>query len=300
MNAQDYSPRNWIPISITFLFVLTTFLGLSPRYANSADETLNLTYPIVDTSQVDCYNNTTTINAPVVGDAFYGQDAQHTGHQADYTVSDDGLTVYDGVTGLVWTQSPDLNADGVINIDDKLTFDQAQVYPDVLNDANFGGFNDWRIPTIKELYSLMDFTGQTRMSAAASVPYINTDYFAFGYGDESAGERFIDAQFCTSSVYVSTVMNGQAGMFGVNFADGRIKCYPIGTNHGYQKTFYALFVRGNTSYGINDFIDNGDGTVTDNGTGLMWTQDDTGQGLNWQDALAQVRHRRVPTQGVVR
>ena len=49
---------------------------------------------------------------------------------------------------------------------------------------------------------------------------------------------------------------------------------------------FVRAVRGDTSYGINDFVDNGDGTVTDNATGLMWSQDDNGEAINWEDALA--------------
>ncbi|MBT3260473.1 MAG: DUF1566 domain-containing protein, partial [Deltaproteobacteria bacterium] len=112
-------------------------------------------------------------------------------------------------------------------------------------------------------------------------------YFDFAYGDTAAGERIIDAQYATSTKYVSTT-NGQETMFGVNFADGRIKGYPTGTMPGQSqdKGFFVLYVRGNSSYGINDFMDNGDGTITDNATGLMWQQDDSGTGLNWGDSLA--------------
>jgi hypothetical protein len=35
-------------------------------------------------------------------------------------------------------------------------------------------------------------------------------------------------------------------------------------------------MRGNTEYGVNEFVDNSDGTITDNATGLMWAQDDSG------------------------
>ena len=45
-------------------------------------------------------------------------------------------------------------------------------------------------------------------------------------------------------------------------------------------------VRGNPDYGKNDFADNGDGTITDKATGLMWAQADSGKGLDWQEALA--------------
>ena len=37
---------------------------------------------------------------------------------------------------------------------------------------------------------------------------------------------------------------------------------------------------------MNQFTDNGNGTVTDHASGLMWQQADSGAGLNWQDALA--------------
>ena len=52
---------------------------------------------------------------------------------------------------------------------------------------------------------------------------------------------------------------------------------------------YVPFVRGNTNYGINDFVNNGDGTITDEATGLMWAQNDSGSGMDWQDALAWVQ-----------
>jgi hypothetical protein len=39
---------------------------------------------------------------------------------------------------------------------------------------------------------------------------------------------------------------------------------------------------------VNDFIDNGAGTITDQETGLMWTQDDSETGLNWEEALSWV------------
>ena len=45
-------------------------------------------------------------------------------------------------------------------------------------------------------------------------------------------------------------------------------------------------VRGNTSYGQNAYVDNGNGTITDNATGLMWLQADSGSAMSWQDALA--------------
>ena len=251
------------------------------------------TYVVVDTGQTAFYNNSAEIAAPAQGDAFYGQDAQYDGNLPSYTLSTDGLTVDDNVTGLTWTQSPDLDGDGDIDANDKLTFTQFQTYVDTLNAQNYGGYSDWRAPTIKDLYSLIDFSGldpsgYNGTNTSGLTPFIDTDYFDFGYGDTAAGERIIDAQFWSSTEYVSTTMFGDHTVFGVNFADGRIKGYGT-TLFGRDKTEYAYFVRGNTEYGVNDFTDNGDGTITDAATGLMWAQDDSGVGMDWEDALAWVQ-----------
>ncbi|MCB0298327.1 MAG: DUF1566 domain-containing protein, partial [Calditrichaeota bacterium] len=86
-------------------------------------------------------------------------------------------------------------------------------------------------------------------------------------------------------------MSGDFTVFGVNFADGRIKGYGTTMPGGTEKTFEIRLVRSNSSYGINHFIDNGDGTVTDQATGLMWGKDDCGTGLNWPEALAWVQQK---------
>ena len=116
----------------------------------------------------------------------------------------------------------------------------------------------------------------------------------------------IDAQDWSATEYVSTTMQGDETVFGVNFIDGRIKGYPVvdkATNT--PNTKYVRYVRGNTGYGINQFVDNGDGTITDNATGLMWTQEDSGSWsdcpqdgavpgeMNWEDALACVQVRNA-------
>ena len=79
-------------------------------------------------------------------------------------------------------------------------------------------------------------------------------------------------------------MGGAKTMFGVNFADGRIKGYPVKSPRG-EKTFHVLYVRGNLEYGKNKFRDNGDGTITDEATGLTWMKADSGKGMDWPSAL---------------
>lgn len=234
------------------------------------------TYTIVDTGQIRCYSNTVEIEYPKAGAAFFGQDAQYSGNQPAYKDNGDG-TITDLNTGLMWTQNPG----------SKKTFDQAVAGA---SDCNVGGYTDWRLPTIKELYSLILFSGTDpdpmASSSSGQRPFIDTKYFKFQYGKAEDGDRIIDSQFATCTKYLSTTMNSNETMFGVNFADGRIKGYPIGRiGPRGEKTFYVLYVRNNPDYGKNQFIDNGDGTIIDKATGLMWTKADSGKKMNWQQAL---------------
>jgi len=269
-----------------------------------------VTYPVVDTGQDHCYGNSGEIACSDAEGAFFGQDAQYRGNTPAYRDNDDG-TVTDLVTGLMWQKGMG---------EKKVTLEEAT---EMAKAMTLGGYTDWRVPTIKELYSLIDFRGNTGTvqgargnsgppsvgmpsgapsvgmpsgtggenlyveAPANAVPYINTDFFDFTFGNVADGERYIDAQWLSCTEYVSTTMNGMDTLFGVNFADGRIKGYGYrkqGTKQEHKK-FFVRFVRGN-AYGENQFVDNGDGTITDKTTGLTWMQVDSGRAMNWQEALA--------------
>jgi len=258
-------------------------LTLVPPMAAAAE---TRPYPVVDTGQVRFYDADREIACPKPGDAFFGQDAHYAANPPRYKDNGDG-TVSDLVTGLVWQKDPG----------EKKAFQQAVAGAAA---CRLGGHTDWRLPTIKELYSLIRFSGtdpDPRSTAGGrQTPFIDADAFVFRYGDPAADERIIDSQYATCTRYVSTTMRGNPTMFGVNFADGRIKGYPVGPVRGRgEKTYCVLYVRGNPAYGKNDFHANGDGTVTDRATGLVWMQVDSGHlkagpardgRLTWPEALA--------------
>ena len=239
------------------------------------DIQLTLNYPIVDTKQRIYYNNSEVLNStPKLGDDFYGQDAQFRENLPSYTNNGDG-TVSDNVTGLMWEKGYK-----------KLTHTAAQDY---LKEKNKEKYNDWRIPSIKELYSLMQFDGTDVSSKnmevqppSSAIPFLDESYFDFDYF--ANGDRAIDVQYYSSSKYSGLTMGRSESLFGLNVADGRIKSYPFSTQ-GIEKYYSVKLVRGNINYGKNEFVDNKNNTITDKSTGLMWDKQDSQKAMEWSEAL---------------
>lgn len=240
-----------------------------------------LPYTVVDTAQEATFGT-----AP-------GQDGMVAGLQPAFVDSADGLTVLDANTGLTWLRSPDTNGDGKLTVEDKLTWEKLEAHIAGLNARHVGGHADWRVPTIKQLYSLIDFRGTDPSGPEASAqspglrPFLDTKHFQFRYGG-GGRERMIDSQYWSATEYVSRTIHNDATVFGVNFADGRIKGYPkFGPRGRAPMAMYLLAVSGNPDYGTNHFVDNGDGTISDLATGLMWQKGDSGKALGWEEALRQ-------------
>ena len=264
-------------IAITMLTAMWLAASAAPALSQSS-----LTYPVVDTGQTQRFDNRGAVSSSSPLAAFPGQDADYSGHQPDYTDNGDG-TVTDNVTGLMWEK-------GYL----KTAWTDAGK---AAADDRTGGYADWRVPTIKELYSLMNFTGNQgsgdpSSSTAPKDARAFIDISAFDFDYPGSG-RYIDVQFVTSTVYTARVMDGQECFFGVNVADGRIKCYPLQPRQS-AGHYHARFVRGNPGYGSNEFTANADGTVSDAATGLVWTAVDSGDPalggdragpLTWQQAL---------------
>ncbi len=257
----------------TILLVIFVFGILTSALAASKS------YTIVSTGQSKCYDDRGVIITPKPGDPFYGQDAQHSGMAFNYRDNGDG-TISDVTTGLMWVKDRG----------QKMSWNDAVAGA---TRCRIGKYNDWRMPTIKELYSLIYFNGGCGITVDNSTPYIYTKYFDFKYGDVSRGVRIIDCQDWSSTQYISKTMNGTPTVFGVNFADGRIKGYPKVYPNGTDACLYIRYVRGNAGYGKNAFCDNGDGTITDNATGLMWQKNDSGKGMNWMTALEWVQKKNA-------
>ncbi|HJW27708.1 MAG TPA: DUF1566 domain-containing protein, partial [Saprospiraceae bacterium] len=253
-------------------------------------------YRIIDTGQEQRYSDvgpidasgkpkTNTINNP----AYFGQDADFKGISPSYEFINTtekrehslGSLVYDKNTGLTWMHEV-ARTEGDGKTIYRFTYSEAKAFVDKVNQNHYLGANDWRIPDIKELYSLILFTGSS--TAVPPVPYLDTGFFELlppniENNVNAEGEnlyRPMDGQFWSSTEYAGRIGNGNLAAFGVNFIDGRIKAYPTKSqgHGGRMPSHFLRLVRGK-HYGANQFLDNGDGTITDSATGLMWTKFDS-------------------------
>ena len=217
---------------------------------------------------------------------YYGQDAQYAGATRSYTVLGGGTMVQDNVTGLIWEMKDKMDGKtDYVNLhdaDNTYTWcdtnpltnggtegvvcgtDDTEGFIDALNGANFGGYDDWRLPTMKELLSLVDYKG----SGPAIDPVFATTMQSNEYWSSTTFAAFIGAAWA------------------VSFSDGADTA-DLKTNPNFVRA-----VRGGQTPLPNRFVDNGD-TVTDTVTCLQWQEAtmDTKNGVGpdtytWQEALA--------------
>jgi hypothetical protein len=63
---------------------------------------------------------------------------------------DDG-TIYDSITSLTW-----MAKDSRLDLDKEVSWDEAEEYAKDMNQKNFAGHNDWRLPSFHEAQSLFN------------------------------------------------------------------------------------------------------------------------------------------------
>ena len=175
--------------------------------------------------------------------------------------------VQDNITGLMWEVK---TADGGLR--DKGWIYNNTLYPNTatsdgicqtagrcntgtfvadVNAAGLCGYNDWRLPNPQELASIVGY------NIASPGPAIDTDYFP----------NTVSTYFWTMDLYPAMMNTGDSWFF-VNFGNGSVG--------GYSNGGHAIRLVRGVKY-VLSFSDNGDGTITDNSTGLMWAKCPLGQ-----------------------
>lgn len=117
---------------------------------------------VLKTGQITCNDR----NGVAIACVSTGQDGDlQRGLPRNYTSNADG-TILDNSTGLSWEKLTD---DGTIHDKDNFyLWDEAYAKIRQLNSTNFAGHNDWRLPNINELLTLIDWGSPTSPTVAVN------------------------------------------------------------------------------------------------------------------------------------
>ncbi len=233
-------------------------------------------------------------------------DLPRTGQTTTYATGDDGDiqagvawpvprftdngngTVTDNLTGLMWTKGG--NAPGPLGCVPFVakTWADALTYIACLNAISYLGYADWRLPNVNELESLIN------AEEADTATWLNGQGFAVVQS----------AYYWSSTTYAFDTSRA----WDVNMSNGYVNANSKVNNSDYvwpvrgattppaelwktnQTTSYTAGDDGDLERGVTwpspRFTDNGNGTVTDNLTGLVWLKNADCFGTQtWANAL---------------
>ena len=272
-------------------------------FSSAGEVEMGTPVPFPDTGQTTFYNETQVITvAPSSGQDFYGQDAHYQKAAGSYTAIefDDtnpfktennslyftlsvqaidqsgskGQTItipfyiiwratLDQTTGLMW-EIKTLDDNSGHERDKLYTWEEAQEFINQLNTDSFCGYQDWRLPTINELNTLLYPISSREGGLISTAFFPNNTY----------------QRYFTSSTLAnySTQFENPISAWTLLFINGWIEDKNFSTAN-----MRIRVVRG--SQITPTFIDNEDGTITDSSSDLMWSTEINGP-MTWKEALA--------------
>jgi hypothetical protein len=197
-----------------------------------------------DTGQTKSYTDT------------WGEDSDYTINTPSYTDNGNG-TITDNVTGLMWQKQDDeeqayswYHATGTPHP----TFNPDSFFINVCGSLTLAGYTDWRLPTRGEMMNMAYYETE---------PAIDTTYFPVTKINAywtSTPDAF-DQSFAWLMAYGGSVQRADKQRKREN-----VRC-----------------VRGRKTK-EKSYTNNNDGTITDDGTGLIWQQTDD-EPLSWEASL---------------
>ncbi|HNT28549.1 MAG TPA: DUF1566 domain-containing protein, partial [bacterium] len=227
------------------------------------DDDVVVTANVLCTGQTKCYDATAEMTCPTEGNDFYGQDAQYAVlgfcTPRDYTVSgtSGNDVVTDNVTGLIWQRTlPATYAGCTGESGTKCTWQEAVDY---CANLSYGGSDDWRLPTRKELATLADYGKNNPAIDTAMFPGTQSNYY------------------WSSSPYVNNTSFAWVVYFIYSTIGADDKMNPN----------YARCVRGATlpDSVFTEATVAGKVMVTDTTSALIWTKEYSASTLTWKSAL---------------
>ncbi len=208
--------------------------------------------PVKKTGESRSFNSSGfhVLDGSIKDDGFYQKGTTHS-----YIRDDNKQIVIDTVTGLEWQD------DGAGQTNN--TQENAIAY---CSNLNIGGKNDWHLPSIKELQSIIK---------SGNNIYVSPSIFATGPIDNTF-KNSASQLYWTSTSY----SNDPLQAFAVSFLAGRTYHFPKTRD----SIIYVRCVRG-VGKVISGSFSKVNNTVTDSNFGLQWKDDTSIRNKTWKEAI---------------
>ncbi len=290
------------------VLVIATFLIITPILTIHTSYAAAPPALVPQTGQTTCFDTTGTITS-CSGNGQDGELQIGVAWPNQRFTDNNDESVTDKLTGLIWakdanlmiTRDPTFDAEN----DGAVTWQHALDYVNILNTENYLGYNDWRLPNIHELGSLINL-GQSQpatwlndqgFSNVQTNFYWTSTTYASGTSNawcvnvEGSIEDFDDK---VVSYYVWPVRGGLWSFGSLSLSKtGQTDCYNttgdiIACNGtGQDGELQSSMAWPTPRFTDNSLTDSTDSTVTDGLTGLVWSKNANPAAATktWQQAL---------------
>ena len=182
-------------------------------------------------------------------------------------------TVRDNMTGLIW-------GEGVVVPSSSWSLALSSAAA-----VTMGGYNDWRVPNRFELQSFFHY-GESSQVTWLKPPFLNTLVDSEHLTSTVSAQDSVNIWACVFDENKITTFNSGSG-FNVRVVRGSSKVIPVtGQTVSYATGDDGYYQEG-VPWPVPRFVANGNGTITDKLTGLMWEQSPPGSpSESWGDAIA--------------
>ena len=173
--------KSWIKSALFSWMYTTIALGL--LFISVTNASSSVLAPLPQTGQTTCYSMTGLVMTSCSGTGQDGDKKTGISWPSPRFIQNSNNSITDILTGLVWVQNANLmtsrdalfDTDGTVN-DGSVTWQHALDYVKKLNDENYLGYKNWRLPNMNELHSLFSKQEANPPMWAQSQGFTNVQY----------------------------------------------------------------------------------------------------------------------------
>jgi hypothetical protein len=167
---------------VLYIYILTGAYKTESHFAwpvRGGSEVYNAVVDLPKTGQIHCFDSSTAQTQIACSGTGQDGDLQKgIALQNPRFIDNMNQTITDNLTGLMWTKDANIPGPAVCSPATTKTWQDSLIYINCLNNNNYLGYSDWRLPNINELESLLNYEQSDNSTWLLNNGFTNVkDYF---------------------------------------------------------------------------------------------------------------------------